>query len=454
MSDSNEQRLTMRQLFAFFIPLGVSASLVTISHVIINSTLARSSDPEVIIASYAIGLSMLAVIERPAILLRQTCSALVRDRTSFKAMTNVAVCLLICMFAAGLILSYTAAGRLLFLHLFGVDEAMLAAIIDVYRILMFVSIFSGIRCLYHGIIISNMRTKWLTIGMLIRLLVMYGLSVYFIRTGRVTSGEVGAIIFLSGMAIEAALSYWEGGKLARSLPLKKEGHAIEKAGQILTFYRPLLFSSFIAVIIGPAINAMLGKTTDIQLAIASFAIAWSLTQLVINFFSYTHQIVLNFYRKDSALAIRFVLLCGFIPTMLIGILGYTPVGPWFMQHVMGVNERLMTASLHTLRVFMFTALLFPWLDFCNGLIMLRSQTKVMMFSQMANVSVTLAALFACIAAVPGWNGMIGALAQSLGLAAELAVVLYAIRSSSPGIGRKAEPPSLRGAGKHASGESS
>ncbi|GAA3400914.1 multi antimicrobial extrusion protein MatE [Paenibacillus hodogayensis] len=438
MTNPEHQRLTMGQLFAFFIPLGVSASLVTISHVIINSTLARSSDPEVIIASYAIGLSMLGIIEKPAILLRQTCSALVRDRTSFRAMSKVAVCLLIGMFAAGLLISYTAFGRILFLKLFGVETSMMEAIVDVYRVLMFVSIFSGIRCLYHGIIISHMRTKWLTIGMAFRLAAMYVVSLIFIHTTGVTSGRVGAIIFLVGMAIEAVLSYWEGSKLARSLPVKKEGHGIEKTGQILQFYRPLLFSSLIAVIIGPAINAMLGKTTDIKLAIASFAIAASLTQLVQSFFSYIHQIVLNFYRKDAALAIRFVMTCAFIPTILLGVLGYTPVGPWFMEHVMGVSERLMAASLHTLRVFMFMTLLFPWLDFFNGMIMLRGQTKVMMYSQAANVVVTLSALIVCIATAPGWNGVIGALAQSLGIAAELAVVVYAIRSSSSGVGRRAE----------------
>jgi len=431
------RRLTMRQLFAFFIPLGLSASLVTISHVIINSTLARSASPETIIASYAIGLSMLGIIERPAILLRQTCSALVRDRTSFKAMTNVAVCLLIGMFAAGLMISYSPAGELLFLRLFGVDDSMLQSIIDVYRVLMFVSIFSGIRCLYHGIIISNMRTKWLTIGMIVRLAAMYVVSLYYIHTGNVTSGQVGAVIFLVGMAIEAAVSYIEGSRLARSLPLKKEGHEIEKTGQIFQFYRPLLLSSLIAVIVGPAINAMLGKTSDIELAIASFAIAASLTQLVTSFFSYMHQIVLNFYRKDSALAVRFVLLCGFIPTLLIGILAYTGVGPWFMEHVMGVNERLMEASLHTLRVFMFLALIFPWLDFCNGIVMLRGQTKIMLFSQSANVALTLTALILCVLNAPGWNGMIGALAQSLGLAAELAVVAFAIRAQSPGVSRGA-----------------
>ncbi|MEF3302659.1 multi antimicrobial extrusion protein MatE [Paenibacillus sp. GYB003] len=439
MTEREQRRLTMGQLFAFFIPLGLSASLVTISHVIINSTLARSADPEIIIASYAIGLSMLGVIEKPAILLRQTCSALVRDRTSFRAMTKVAVCLLIGMFAAGLLISYTPVGRLLFLHLFGAQDAMLEAIIHVYRILMFVSLFSGIRCLYHGILISNMRTKWLTIGMVVRLAAMYAMSLYFIQTNGVTSGKVGAIIFLVGMAIEAAVSFLEGSKLARSLPLKKEGHDVERAGHIFRFYRPLLFSSFIAVVIGPAINAMLGKTSDIGLAIASFAIAGSLTQLVQSFFSYMHQIVLNFYRKDAALALRFALTCGFVPTILIGILGYTPVGPWFMEHVMGVSERLMNASLHTLRVFMLMALLFPWLDFCNGLLMLRGQTKVMMVSQAANVAVTLLSLVVCISAVPGWNGAIGALAQSLGIAGELAVVLYAIRATSSGASRRIEP---------------
>lgn len=437
MTEQAEPRVTMGRLFAFFIPLGLSASLVTISHVIINSTLARSADPEIIIASYAIGLSMLGIIERPAVLLRQTCSALVRDRISFKAMTTVAVYLLIGMFAAGLIVSYSPVGTLLFRHLFGVDDSMLAAIIQVYRVLMFVSIFSGIRCLYHGIIISNMRTKWLTIGMVIRLAGMYALSMYFIHTNKVTSGQIGAIIFLTGMVIEAAVSFIEGRKLARTLPRKQPNHEIEQTGQIFKFYKPLLLSSFIAVMIGPSINAMLGKTVDIELAIASFAIAGSLTQLVMSFFSYMHQIVLNFYRKDSKLTLRFAAMCGFIPAILIGVLGYTPVGPFFMEHIMGVNERLMIASLHALRVFMLMTLLYPWLDFCNGLIMLRGQTKVTLYSLSANVAITLVTLIVCIALTPGWNGMIGALAQSLGMAGELTVVAIALRRTlrEPAVGR-------------------
>ncbi|WP_248924871.1 multi antimicrobial extrusion protein MatE [Paenibacillus hamazuiensis] len=430
MSHSRETRVSLKQLLAFFLPLGISASLVTISHVIINSTLARSAHPEIIIASYALPMSLLGITERPAVLLRQTCSALVRDRVSFRAMSRLSIYVLASILVMGLIVSYTPIGKYSFMQLMGVGPELIDEVLSVYRVLMFVSIFSGLRCVFHGVIIFNMRTKWLTIGMIVRLLAMYLLSLFFIHTNSVTSGMVGAIIFLTGMTIECAVSFWEGRSLLKKvIPEKKEDHPIETAGQIFRFYRPLLLSSVIAVVIGPSINAVLGKTDDAQLAIASFAIASSLTQLVQSFFSYIHQIVLNFYKKDRTQVVRFALLVGFIPTLLIAGLTYTPLGPWFMENVMGVNERLMNASLETLRVFMLTTLIFPWLDFGNGIIMLRGETKVMVWSQAANVSATLISLIACILVSHGWSGVIGALAQSLGVAAEAAIIFYVLRQT-------------------------
>ncbi|MEH7304619.1 hypothetical protein [Neobacillus drentensis] len=47
------------RILIFFIPLAVSASLTSISHVIINGTLSRADHAEVIIANYAIAFSLL-----------------------------------------------------------------------------------------------------------------------------------------------------------------------------------------------------------------------------------------------------------------------------------------------------------------------------------------------------------------------------------------------------------
>ena len=41
---------------------------------------------------------------------------------------------------------------------------MLTSTMTAYRVMLFATFFSGVRCLYQGIIIANHRTKWLTIG--------------------------------------------------------------------------------------------------------------------------------------------------------------------------------------------------------------------------------------------------------------------------------------------------
>ncbi|MDQ0061058.1 multi antimicrobial extrusion protein MatE [Paenibacillus harenae] len=430
LSQPKQQDISMMRLWSFFLPLGISASLVTISHVIINSTLSRAADPERIIAGYAVAMSLLAITERPAVLLRQTCSTLVRDQISFKSALTVAQLVFGSIMAMGLLISYTPLGMLIFKGVFGVGEDNLDDVLLVYRVLMFVSIFSGIRCFYQGVIIYNLRTKWLTIGMAVRLAGMYMLSLYFIHTG-VTSGVVGAAIFLFGMMIEAAVSFAEGRLLVRKMPDRLENHPIENKKHVFSFYRPLLFSSFIAVWIGPAINAMLGKTWDAELAISSFAIAASLVMLLSSFFSYFHQIVINFYRIDPVAVRKFTLMLGFVPALLMGLIAFTDIGVLLLEHVIGVHGRLQEESIRVLQSFMLFALVMPWLDVMNGLVFVRGQTKLIIGSQIANLSITFTTLIACILVAPEWNGSIGAWAQSLGMSAELIFVALALRFIKP-----------------------
>lgn len=430
LSQAKKQTVSMKKLWSFFLPLGISASLVTISHVIINGTLSRTADPERIITSYAVAMSLLAITERPAVLLRQTCSTLVRDKRSFQSTLAVAQLVFASIMLLGFLISYTPLGTLIFKDVFGVNEDNVQDVILVYRVLMFVSLFSGIRCFYQGVIIYNLRTKWLTIGMMIRLVGMYALSLYFIHRG-VTSGVVGAVIFLFGMMIEAAVSFSEGRILVRKMPDKLENHAIENKRHVFSFYRPLLFSSFISVWIGPAINAILGKTWDAQLAISSFAIASSLVLLLSSFFSYFHQIVINFYRIDPAAVRKFIMMLGFVPALLMGLIAFTPVGALFLEHVIGVHGRLQVESIRVLQGFVLFALVMPWLDVMNGLVLVRGQTKLIIGSQITSFSFTFITLLVCIGLAPEWNGSIGAWAQSVGMTAELIFVALALRYIKP-----------------------
>jgi Na+-driven multidrug efflux pump len=341
-------------------------------------------------------------------------------------MSTVAYYVFGAIFVIGLLISYSPIGEWVFKSFFGVQNSLIKPTVDVYRVLMFVSFFSALRCLYHGIIISNYRTKWLTIGMAVRLVVMYLISIYFIRTGQLNSGTVGAVIFLAGMAVESMVAFIEGRKLLGNLPAVKENHTVTTQKHIMTFYKPLLYSSGIAVFLGPSVNALLGQTVDVELTIASFAIASSVFSLLSSFFSYIHQIVLNFYNKDSRIVQKFVLLLGFIPSALISCITFTPAGEWLLQDVMGVKGQLLEESLSALKVFILFAAVFPWLDYLNGLMMLKGQTHITVRSQTANLAMTFIVMVSLVFIVPQWGGQIGALAVSLGAAAEAAVVYYVL----------------------------
>jgi len=77
-------------------------------------------------------------------------------------------------------------------------------------------------------------------------------------------------------------------------------------------------------------------------------------------------------------------------------------------------------------------LLFPWVDYGNGLVMLHKRTRYMAFSQLGNVGMTVLALVVAVTMAPSWNGHIGALAQSFGLIGELLVLVLLLRRFEKG----------------------
>ncbi|MFC0560960.1 multi antimicrobial extrusion protein MatE [Halalkalibacter alkalisediminis] len=439
MDEPIENTLTTRKILLFFVPLGLSAILVTLSHMIINGTLTRAENAEVIIASYVIAMSLFSIIERLGVLLRNACSALVRDKVSFKAMSLVAIYVVSILMVISTLIAYTPIGWWIFSTIFGADPSMIDQIVDVYQILIIVTLFSAIRCLFQGVIILNRQTKWLTIGMIIRLIAMYALSLFFIHTGYINA-KTGAYIFLAGMMVESLVSLIEGRILVGKMVDKDIDHPITNKSQIFRFYNPLILSSLIIVMVGPVINIFLGKTAELELAIASYAIALSITQLFLSFFSYTHQIVLTFY-KDHAQKVRvFTLMIGFIPTIILAIFCFSPIGSLFIEYVLGANDRLVEASIQSLKVFMLMTLVFPFIDFCNGLLMLRSETKVMVFSQSANLMITFIIVATVTSQAPAWNGVIGALAQSSGMIAELTVLLFILNKGKQNLNRLSRTP--------------
>ena len=416
-----EGPVTQKRLLAFFIPLGLTVVLINLSHVIINGTLAKAAEPTNVLAGYALAMSLLNLTEKPSILLRQTCSALVRDRISFRAVRFIGLCIFGVALAFGALIAYTPVGHWVFGIIFGADAPVASQAIAAWKALMFLSVFSGMRCLFQGVIIYRMRTKWMIVGMIFRLSAMFLLSRLFIHIG-IANALQGTFIFVVGMAIEAFVSWLEFRKLIREMPERAENHEISRPRQVMPFYRPLLLSTLIILWVLPILNTLLGTTEHAAMAIASFSVAGSLMNLMLGFFTYFHQIALHFGRKNPQQVRRFVLMLGFTPVILLSLLAFTSAGPWMLANLLNVEGELLHASLVALRGFLPFVLIFPWLDTLNGFVMGRNETKLMFASQLANAVITTILITALVLILPGWHGILGSLAQSGGLAAELALL--------------------------------
>lgn len=421
-------RLSYGQLSAFFIPLGVSASLTSITHVIINGTLSRGEHAAFIIACYAIAMSLFSILERPMIVFRQTSSALVTDKMSFKLVGRFFLYVLAVTMLISIVIAFSPLGHWIYTTIFGATTNMVGAVSLAFKVIILVIIFSGIRSLYQGIIITQLATNWLTIGVVARLIAMFMTAYLMVRYDFITSAS-GAIIFLVGMLIECIVSIYKGDSLLRNGLHPVDSPPLVRS-DISKFYFPLMYYFLMQTILTPVIYILLAKSSNIEMSIASFALAFSITNLILGFFMYTHQLVLQFYAEDKQKVIKFVLFASIIPTLLLCLLCYTQLGMIFMHSVMGADETLSLATITVLKFFIIKTLVFPWVDFLNGFLMLSRQTKKMLFAQLANLIVVVVTMLLLIQLSPQLNGVNGAIAVSLGELAGLVIISIIIYRTS------------------------
>ncbi|SFQ16118.1 histidine kinase [Salibacterium halotolerans] len=421
--------LTYKTLAAFFIPLGISSSLTSLTHIIINGTLSRADNAAFMVACYAVAFSMFGIVEKPMIVFRQTSSALVRDKKMFRPLFIVFLYVTAVMMTISMIISFTPLGTWMFIQLFNADENMVHTISLTFFVITFVIIFSGIRGIYQGVIIRHLQTKWLTIGVIVRVAAMFLMAWWFTASGSITS-MAGAVIFLTGMCIECAFSVWKGHVILKKTP--ESGWSLYKK-EIMPFYLPMVVYFLFQTMLQPLVYIFLAQSRDMELSIASFALAFTISQFLLSFFMYTHQIVLQFYQRDHSKVWTFTIVLSVIPVLLLLAVTLTPAGGWFMNVVMGAEPGLAGPTLIVLQFFIVKVLVFPWVDFFNGFIMLERRTPRMMVSQTVNIVVVCLVLLFLVNAFPEWNGANGAIAASIGEMAGLITVIclvYTQKSSS------------------------
>lgn len=431
-----ESGVSLWALWKFYAPLAASNAMMTISHAIINGSLNRTSQPAQSVASYAVANSICVLAESPMVMLRQTGAALVRDRAGWMTYMRVALLAglvdqLICLAVAWTPLAYFVIHGWM-----GARDELFPAAVDVFRLLMFVSLFSALRSVFHSVLLVKQKTLWITLGMGFRIVAMLGLAVLFTQTGWLDSGMRGSVIFLAGMAVEAVSAFGSFRKWFHSLPAQQPRH--ETAAPPLTFrrvtmfYLPLVVAAITGAMTMSIVNAGLSRIPNPQSVIATAAIGSVVTYLLMGPLFMIHQVSLFFSaplagahphdRRDRTVG-WFCVQTGVGATVIVGLLAWTPLGDWLLLHAFQAPATLLLLIKDVLRISMFMPLIAVWNEYRNGKLLAAGHSRMLTAAKLLNVTMLVLTVAAMVSMAPSLGARISPIASLCALGAEQLVLL-------------------------------
>jgi len=427
-------------LWKFYAPLAASNAMMTISHAIINGSLNRTSQPTPSIASYAVANSICVLAESPMVMLRQTGAALVRDRAGWATYMRVALLAAAVDQLLCLAIAWTPLAHVVIHHWMGARDEMFPAAVNAFRVLMFVSLFSALRSIFHSVLLVKQKTLWVTLGMALRVIVMLALAAFFTQTGWLDSGMRGGVIFLAGMAVEAVSAFSSFRKWFHSLP--QHAPRTEPSAPPLTFrrvtvfYLPLVVAAITGAMTMSVINAGLSRIPHPQSVIATAAIGSVVTYLLMGPLFMIHQVSLFFSaplvgahphdRRDRTVG-WFCVQTGVGATVIIGLLAWTPMGDWLLLHAFQAPAALLPLVKDVLRISMFMPLIAVWNEYRNGKLLAAGHSRVLTAAKLLNITTLVLAVTTLVKAAPSLGARISPIASLCALAAEQLVLHFVCR---------------------------
>ncbi|NLY53642.1 MAG: hypothetical protein GX060_03320 [Firmicutes bacterium] len=370
-----ERTADLPEILRFFAPLALTWMLMMFTHTIIGAGLARSANPTISTAAYAIALSLGEIFEAPLVMIRQTGIAFISNHQSFRAVRQVTLTTIaIFMVITSAIAYIPPLTRLVFQDILGVSADLIGAAIMGFRVTMFFPIVSGLRSLYQSIILANKRTAYIPIGVLVRV-TFVSLTVYSLMQLNLLAGTlVGAIAIVGAVAAEAIPANYFGRRL---LPQTgSDADPILSTRAIWRFYIPLIGSSLFVAMGKPFINAGLTRMADAAISLAAFNIALSLTGMITSPLLNLHQVTMVFGRAKENLPLvrKFAFGVALISSALLFLIAYSPLGVWILTGPFNIPAELLRPVLYAARVLAFFPLLIGWVEYNTGLLLLGQAT--------------------------------------------------------------------------------
>lgn len=429
-------------MFRFFIPLAMTSFLILLSHALMNAGIARLSKPELYLAAFALAKSLYQVLQAPTMIVRQCISGLTRDCQSYLVSRRVFTWVVLAVTGVFLIVCYSPIGLFIFERLMGNPRELSYAALLMMRVIMWLQFAWLMRDGYGPVAIRLRETYILPTATFVRTVFTMLCVFILFRCSFAHDVLLPGIIFtltgfIEGITVLAMVKFRIRDYLARLdfLPRAEETVRTLTARQVVVFSFPVLIMSLLRSFSDPVINTGLAHTAAPELALAAYAVGWSVVLCVLDTSGMLHQVVLGFMDAQYRNRIRILQFSGILAAIQIAALAvmvFTPLGAFILRDLLGSGEALTRMALGVMAVALPLPLVVNLREYYWGVAMLERKTRWMSTGKIVQLVSLSAGVLLLV--LPGGSlsnpALIAPLALAVSMLAEaltLAVVHYRLK---------------------------
>ena len=417
--------LSYRKILKFWFPLSATWLMMSVEGPFLTALIARMPNPEYNLAAYGVAFSLALIIESPVIMMMSASIALVKNSDSFFKLRNFvySVNILITMFIVILIIPSVFYFITITLINLPADVAVLTHKAVILLIPWPAAI--GYRRFYQGIMISGNATRRVAYGTIVRMSVMFVVSVSMSILFEIDGVLIGAAALSSGVVMEALASRIMARKFVRNVRenIAEKGNDDLSLGKIVKFYYPLALTSFISLGIHPVVTFFMGRS---QMALESLAVLPVLNSLVFFFRSFGlsfQEVGIALMREgENYIKLKnFALVMGLSVIAGLGMISFTPLSHVWFQDVAGLSSALSDFSKFPLILYTIFPALTVWINFQRAILVHARKTEPITYATIIEVAGITVVLLITIK----FFAMIGVIAAVIAYTSgRLAAILY------------------------------
>ena len=413
----------------FYIPLAATSVLMMVTHSVISGAVSRTLNPVAALAAYSTAYSVGQIFESPCYGMQRMGLTFVRGKQSLAAVMRVALGMLAIILVAYSLTAWTPLASYIFKNLLRVPDEVYPLAVASLQVFILWPLSSAVRSIFQPRIVLAKKTYWLTVNMVFRVSVMFGVALFLPRVW--PAGPVGATILVSGIVTEALFAWLVVRFALPRLSDDPPNETPATGSHVLKFALPLAFAASAQTFGRPVLTASLLRTLNPTITLAGYQVAASFSYIFVALtYNIYHAVVV--YVKDGPSFRRMQAFClglGGVGFVLMALCSIPQVGAAIFGKVIGAPADISREALRTLAVLTFTAPAAASMEFYSGVLMMKRRAPMVTFAKVVNMGSTCFIAITLVKLFPSMGAVAGAVALSAGPFIEAAISYRVIRTS-------------------------